>query len=40
VLFVPELKGADDIPANDAWNTRMIGLYQVEVTICLGEHAC
>jgi hypothetical protein len=40
VPFVPELKGAADIPANDAWKAQMIGLYQAEVTIRRGEHAC
>ena len=40
VPFVPELKGASDMPANDAWKAQMIGMYQTEVTIRLGEHAC
>jgi hypothetical protein len=40
VPFVPQLRGAADIPANDAWKADMIGLYQAEVTIRLDEHAC
>ena len=40
VPFVPELKGAADMPANDAWKAQMIGLYQAEVTIRREEHVC
>jgi hypothetical protein len=40
VPFVPELKGAADIPANDAWKAQMIGMYQAEATIRRAEHAC
>jgi hypothetical protein len=37
---VPELRGAPDLPANDAWKAQMIGAYQGEVTIRQAEHAC
>jgi hypothetical protein len=40
VPFLPELRGAADIPANDAWKAQMIGLYQAEVTIRREEHIC
>jgi hypothetical protein len=40
VPFVPKLNEVGDIPANDAWKAQMIGLYQAEVTIRRGEHAC
>jgi hypothetical protein len=40
VSFVPELRGAADIPAKEAWMAQMIGLYQAEVTIRRVEHTC
>lgn len=40
IPLVPEFRGAPDLAPSDAWKAQMIGLYQGEVTIRLGEHAC
>lgn len=40
IPLVPDLRGAPDLAPLDAWAAQMIGLYQSEVTIRLGEHAC
>lgn len=37
---IPRLRGASDLAPSDAWIAQLIGLYQGEVTIRMGEHKC